>query len=210
MLNAIKKNGATLALFACATTGLVAITHYLTKDTIQRQEQAQLIKTLNQVVPKKLHDNALFSSCTLVNDPKLGVAAPQPAYLATLDGIPTAIAIESYAPDGYSGLIKIITGIAYDGTVLGVRVLHHQETPGLGDKIELRISDWITSFTGRTLTDENRDRWKVQKDGGDFDQFTGATITPRAVVKAVKNTVDFINQNRDTIFTQPLDCAGAK
>ncbi|TCN80216.1 electron transport complex protein RnfG [Vibrio crassostreae] len=208
MLNAIKKNGLVLAIFACASTGLVAVTHYLTKDQIKQQEQAQLLSVLNQVIPHYLHDNELFSSCTLVQAEELGTEQAMPAYIAKLNGEPSAIAIEAIAPDGYNGAIKVIVGMKIDGTILGTRVLSHQETPGLGDKIDLRVSDWILSFAGKQVTDSNLDRWKVRKDGGDFDQFTGATITPRAVVKSVKQAVQYVNQNNQALLAQPLNCGG--
>ncbi|UPR29530.1 electron transport complex subunit RsxG [Vibrio crassostreae] len=206
MLNAIKKNGLVLAIFACASTGLVAVTHYLTKDQIKQQEQAQLLSVLNQVIPHDLHDNELFSSCTLVQAEELGTEQAMPAYIAKINGEPSAIAIEAIAPDGYNGAIKVIVGMKIDGTILGTRVLSHQETPGLGDKIDLRVSDWILSFAGKQVTDSNLDRWKVRKDGGDFDQFTGATITPRAVVKSVKQAVQYVNQNNQALLAQPLNC----
>ncbi|MEZ9438167.1 electron transport complex subunit RsxG [Vibrio atlanticus] len=208
MLNAIKKNGLVLAIFACASTGLVAVTHYLTKDQIKQQEQAQLLSVLNQVIPHDLHDNELFSSCTLVQTEELGTEQAMPVYIAKINGEPSAIAIEAIAPDGYNGAIKVIVGMKIDGTILGTRVLSHQETPGLGDKIDLRVSDWILSFAGKQVTDSNLDRWKVRKDGGDFDQFTGATITPRAVVKSVKQAVQYVNQNNQALLAQPLNCGG--
>ncbi|MCS0180247.1 electron transport complex subunit RsxG [Vibrio alginolyticus] len=208
MLTAIRKNGLTLAIFACATTGLVALTQYLTKDQIKVQEQKQLLSVLNQVIPENMHDNALTQACTMVTSPDLGTLRAMPAYLATKNGEPTAIAIESIAPDGYNGEIKVITGIDNQGNILGTRVLNHQETPGLGDKIDLRVTDWILSFTGKQVTEDNWNSWKVRKDGGDFDQFTGATITPRAVVKVVRNTVNYVNQSREDILNQPLGCEG--
>ncbi|EGQ7761668.1 TPA: electron transport complex subunit RsxG [Vibrio alginolyticus] len=208
MLTAIRKNGLTLAMFACATTGLVALTQYLTKDQIKVQEQKQLLSVLNQVIPENMHDNALTQACTMVTSPDLGTLRAMPAYLATKNGEPTAIAIESIAPDGYNGEIKVITGIDNQGNILGTRVLNHQETPGLGDKIDLRVTDWILSFTGKQVTESNWNSWKVRKDGGDFDQFTGATITPRAVVKVVRNTVNYVNQSREDILSQPLGCEG--
>ncbi|KOO02104.1 electron transport complex subunit RsxG [Vibrio nereis] len=209
MLNAIRKNGVVLAVFACASTGVVALTHYLTKDQIHQQEQAQLLSVLNQVIPHEMHDNDLYTSCTLVSDPVLGTEESMPVYMATLGGEPSALAIETIAPDGYNGAIKLIIGIEQDGTISGTRVLNHQETPGLGDKIDLRITDWILGFNGKQVTPENESTWKVSKDGGDFDQFTGATITPRAVVKSVKNTVQFVNANRDKILSQPRNCGGS-
>lgn len=208
MLNAIRKNGLTLAIFACASTGVVAVTQYLTKDQIVRQERAQLQATLNEVIPHELHDNELSASCTLVSDPALGTSEPQPVYIATINNQPQAMAIESVAPDGYNGAIKIIVGMDIEGTILGTRVLAHQETPGLGDKIDLRITDWVLGFTGKQVTDENESQWAVRKDGGQFDSFTGATITPRAVVKAVKNTVSYVNTHRNEILNQPLNCGG--
>ncbi|MCG9657083.1 electron transport complex subunit RsxG [Vibrio mediterranei] len=208
MLNAIRKNGLTLAIFACASTGVVAVTQYLTKDQIVRQERAQLQATLNEVIPHELHDNELYASCTLVSDPALGTTQPQPVYIATINNEPKAMAIESIAPDGYNGAIKIIVGMDIEGTILGTRVLAHQETPGLGDKIDLRITDWVLGFTGKQVTEDNQSQWAVRKDGGQFDSFTGATITPRAVVKAVKNTVNYVNTHRDKILNQPLNCGG--
>ncbi|WP_394151742.1 electron transport complex subunit RsxG [Vibrio maritimus] len=208
MLNAIRKNGLTLAIFACASTGLVAVTQYLTKDQIVRQERAQLQATLNEVIPHELHDNELYAACTLVSDPALGTNQAQPVYIATVNNEPTALAIETIAPDGYNGAIKLIIGLDTTGTILGTRVLAHQETPGLGDKIDLRITDWILGFAGKQVTEDNQEDWAVRKDGGQFDSFTGATITPRAVVKAVKNTVEYVNTNRDSILSQPLNCGG--
>ncbi|AUI86511.1 electron transport complex subunit RsxG [Vibrio azureus] len=208
MLNAIRKNGVTLAIFACATTGVVALTQYLTKDQIKLQEQKQLLSLLNQVIPESIHDNNLVTSCRLVSALELGTTHSMPAYLATKNGQPVALAIESIAPNGYNGQIKILTGINNQGKILGTRVLNHQETPGLGDKIDLRITDWILSFTGKQVTENNWNSWHVRKDGGDFDQFTGATITPRAVVKAVRNTVDYVNKHRDEINRQSSDCYG--
>ncbi len=122
------------------------------------------------------------------SDPALGDGAPHRLYLARKNGQPTAAALETTAPDGYSGAIKLLVGADFNGTVLGTRVIEHHETPGLGDKIELRISDWISFFSGKKIEGPDDKRWAVKKDGGMFDQFTGATITPRAVVNAVRRT----------------------
>ncbi|QIA63877.1 electron transport complex subunit RsxG [Vibrio astriarenae] len=206
MLNAIKNNALILVIFACASTGLVAVTNLATKNTIAEQQQKQLLRVLNQVIPTRMHDNNLYEACTLVSDPLLGNTEPQPAYLASLNGNPTAIAIEAIAPDGYNGTIRVLVASDMNGNILGTRVLSHQETPGLGDKIDLRVSDWILGFAGQTVTDANLEDWKVRKDGGKFDQFTGATITPRAVVSAVKNATLYLNHNRDKLFAQPANC----
>ncbi|WP_086983697.1 electron transport complex subunit RsxG [Vibrio aphrogenes] len=208
MLNAMKKNGGVLAVFAIAATSLVAITNWITQDKIIEQQQRELQQTLNQVIPQSMHDNPLFSSCMLLPSQTTVTTAPQPAYLATKDGQPTAIAIETYAPDGYSGAIKLIVGLDMNGVITSTRILKHNETPGLGDKIETRKSDWIFSFDRKTVTEDNQSSWAVRKDGGQFDQFTGATITPRAVVNAVKKTVLYFKANKETILKQPLNCKG--
>ncbi|WP_428772043.1 electron transport complex subunit RsxG [Vibrio sp.] len=209
MFNAIKNNGLILAIFACVSTGMVAVTYYLTADTIAKQQQAQLLSVLNQVIPHQLHDNDLYQACTLVSSPELGSLEPMPAYIASLNGEPSAIAIEAIAPDGYNGAIKLIVAVDHSGTVTGSRILSHQETPGLGDKIDLRVTDWMLGFTGKLLNESNADSWKVRKDGGQFDQFTGATITPRAVVKAIKRSVQYVNLNREQLIKQTPNCGGA-
>ncbi|MBW0281401.1 electron transport complex subunit RsxG [Shewanella xiamenensis] len=201
------KNGLLLALFALLCTGLVAVVNQQTFDEIKLQQQKELMGILHQLIPDELHDNELTAQCTLLqNKEALGTEDALPAYIATAAGKPVAIALEAIAPDGYNGNIKLIVGINTQGEVLGVRTLSHQETPGLGDKIELRKSDWVTKFVGKVLTSEDDKQWHVQKDGGDFDQFTGATITPRAYVKAVKRAVWYFTQHQAEIFSQPLNC----
>lgn len=209
MIHAMKKNGGVLAIFALLATALVAVTNLLTQDRILEQQQKELLKVLNQVIPAESHDNELYKSCTLItNEQYLGTQAPMPAYLASKDGEPSGVAIEAIAPDGYNGAIKLIVGLDPTGVVTGVRILSHQETPGLGDKIEMRISHWIESFTGKKLAGENDPAWAVRKDGGEFDQFTGATITPRAVVKAVKNVSLYYTRHQQALLNQPLNCQG--
>ncbi|MDN5502004.1 MAG: electron transport complex subunit RsxG [Shewanella sp.] len=207
MNNPMIKNGLLLALFALLCTGLVAVVNQQTFDEIKLQQQKELMGILHQLIPDELHDNELTAQCTLLqNREALGTEDALPAYIATAAGKPVAIALEAIAPDGYNGNIKLIVGINTQGEVLGVRTLSHQETPGLGDKIELRKSDWVTKFVGKVLTSEDDKQWQVQKDGGDFDQFTGATITPRAYVKAVKRAVWYFTQHQTEIFSQPLNC----
>ncbi len=201
------KNGFLLALFALICTGLVAAVNQQTVDKIKQQEQQELMRVLHQLIPDEMHDNELTAQCTLLLDKDaLGTDSPMPAYIATRAGKPVAIAIEAIAPDGYNGNIKLIVGISTKGEVLGVRTLAHQETPGLGDKIDLRKSNWVSQFVGKVLGSADDKQWLVKKDGGDFDQFTGATITPRAYVKAVKNAVGYFNNNQAQIFSLPLNC----
>ena len=155
------------------------------------------------LIPPSRYDNDLYSDTVSVVSPQLlGSRNTVPVYRARKDGKPVALVMEPVAPDGYSGAIRLLVAVAYDGTILGVRVLSHQETPGLGDNIEIGKSNWITSFNGHSLSNPDAKEWHVKKDGGIFDQFTGATITPRAVVKAVHNSLKYFSEHRDALFAQ--------
>lgn len=203
MLETMRKHGTTLAVFAALATGLTALVNSLTTSTIERQAARQQMQLLDQVVPPNLYNNQLLDECYLVTDPALGSSAPHRLYLARKDGTPVAAAVESTAPDGYSGAIELLIGADFAGNVLGARVTRHHETPGLGDKIERRISDWITHFSGKSVRSDSDKSWAVKKDGGMFDQFTGATITPRAVVNGVKRTAGFLKKNLNTLEQIP-------
>lgn len=202
MLEAIRKNGVTLALFAAVTTGVTAVINAVTKPTIEHQTAVQQKILLDQVVPPELYNNAIQQECYLVSNAALGNGQHH-LYLARKDDKPVAAAIETTAPDGYSGAIQMIVGADFAGKVLGVRVVEHHETPGLGDKIELRISNWINSFNGVQLHGKDDAHFAVKKDGGDFDQFTGATITPRAVVNAAKRATLYIETLPGQIASLP-------
>ncbi|QOL24310.1 electron transport complex subunit RsxG [Thalassotalea sp. LPB0316] len=208
MKQAINKNAQLLALFAIVCTLVVGLISELTKPTIAKQEQAQLLKTLHAIIDESAINNDLYQDCTVISDPLLGSGKSQTAYLGRFDNKPIAAAITTTAPDGYNGKIFLLVGFSYDGKITGVRTLKHNETPGLGDKIELKRSDWIKSFDGKRIEKASDSRWNVKKDGGMFDQFTGATITPRAVVKAVKNTNLYFNANKDALFNSATSCRG--
>jgi electron transport complex protein RnfG len=181
--------------------GLLALVHQATRERIEEVERARQMRTIEQVLDGVRHDNDLLRDAVTVTDRDLlGTTAPVTVYRATLDGAPVAAVLAPSAPDGYSGSIRLLVGIGVDGRLLGVRVQSHRETPGLGDLIETRKSDWILGFTGRSLGDPPLERWKVRKDGGDFDQFTGATVTPRAVVGAVANALLYFEKRREQIF----------
>jgi electron transport complex protein RnfG len=197
------KTGVLLSLFAIAGTALIAFTFDNTADRIAAEEREFLLRSIQTLIPPSRYDNDPYSDTISVQAPQLlGSRDPIPVYRARKDGQPVAAVMEPVAPDGYGGAIKLLVAIAYDGTVLGVRVLNHQETPGLGDNIEIDKSNWITSFTGQSLSKLDNRQWHVKKDGGVFDQFTGATITPRAVVKAVHNSLKYFSQHRDALFAQ--------
>jgi Na+-translocating ferredoxin:NAD+ oxidoreductase subunit G len=189
-----------LGLFAVAGTGLVALTESGTAERIAENERQSLLDNLHQVLPSKLHDNDLYKDSIEVTSPLLGSNKPVAVYRARKQGQPVAVIIASIAPAGYGGPIKLLIGVRYDGTLTGVRVLYHKETPGLGDAIEVEKSDWILRFAGLSLTNPKESQWKVKKDGGVFDQFTGATITPRLVVRTVLNTLRYYKQNREMLF----------
>ena len=208
MLETIRKNAVTLALFAVFTTGLTAVVNYVTKPTIAHQTALNQKNLLDQVVPVDLYDNQIQRECYLVTDAALGNAAPHHLYLARKGDAPVAAALETTAPDGYSGAIQMLVGADFHGKVLGVRVIEHHETPGLGDKIELRISDWINSFNGKVVHGADDKAFAVKKDGGEFDQFTGATITPRAVVNATKRAALLIETLSGNVSSLP-ECGEA-
>ncbi|MBI6550531.1 electron transport complex subunit RsxG [Xenorhabdus lircayensis] len=203
MLETMRRHGITLAIFAACTTGLTAIVYSLTKDRIAEQAALQHKTLLDQVVPPALYDNKMQDECYLVTDSSLGNKQPHRLYLARKDNNPVAAALESTAPDGYSGAIQLLVGADFSGKVLGVRVTEHHETPGLGDKIDTRISNWIYAFSGKKVMSEDNNQWAVKKDGGEFDQFTGATITPRAVVNAVKRTALYLETIPEQLSSLP-------
>ena len=208
MKQSMVKNGLVLAAFAVVTTGLIALTYSGTEEVIKLQHQQQLLSVLNAIVPPTTYNNDIQHDCALLRAPDfLGSTEPQRIFRANMNGEPVAVAIETTAVDGYSGKIHLVVGVDQQFQVSGVRVLEHKETPGLGDKIELRISDWILSFNGKQLNDGNTAMWRVRKDGGQFDQFTGATITPRAVVGAVKRALNYYQLHHSEIFSAANHCA---
>lgn len=195
--------GLMLLVFASVGTGLVAVTYEGTKTRIERNERDAILRYLHQIIDPERHNNDLLKdSIEVVNPAWLGSDEPQPIYLARQDDIPVALIITAIAPDGYNGKIKLLVGINMAGIIEGVRVVSHHETPGLGDNIDLQRSDWILGFHGRSLKNPVVRKWAVKKDGGVFDQFTGATITPRAVVKAVKRALLYFQDHHDELVAE--------
>jgi electron transport complex protein RnfG len=190
------KNALVLGLFAIGTVGSVALLQQGTAERIAAAEREAQVRALAEILPAGSYDNHLLDNRIELNAPELGHRSPQSAYLALKAGQPSALILPVTAPDGYSGAIHLLVGIYADGRLAGVRVLSHKETPGLGDKIELAKSDWILGFAGKSLSDPAEEGWAVKKDRGDFDQFAGATITPRAVVKAVHGALRYFDTHR--------------
>ena len=186
--------GILLGFVALLCTAISAGIFFLTKDKIDAVMAAQQRELLLQVIPQDYFNNNLLESAVIPQDKNL--VGIQKIYFAKKDGNISAYAYETTAPDGYSGDIRLLVGLDPKGEVLGVRVIEHHETPGLGDKIELRISNWILNFTNQSINEHNLNEWAVKKDGGKFDQFSGATITPRAVVNQTKRSALIMLNNQ--------------
>lgn len=195
------KNALVLGVFAIVTVGVVGLTQVGTAKRIAEAEREAKARALGEILPAGSYDNHLLDHPRRVLDPLLGNKRAAPAYLATLQGQPSGVILQATAPDGYSGSIVLLVGVLADGRLAGVRVINHRETPGLGDKIELAKSPWILSFDGRSLQQPDEAGWAVKKDGGQFDQFAGATITPRAVVKAVHKALQYFDAHKAELLS---------
>jgi len=198
------RTGTILLIFALVATALLVFTFTRTQPTIERSQQAEKLARLDQVLPHSLYDNDLLAShLTVQPDDLLGTQQPSSIWVARRGTEVTAVALEAIAPDGYGGEIHLLVGIDVNAAVTGVRVTSHRETPGLGDYIDRNKSPWIEQFVGKSLTTPAAKHWKVAKDGGRFDARVGATITPRAVVKAVKSALDYFARHRAAIIAPP-------
>jgi Na+-translocating ferredoxin:NAD+ oxidoreductase subunit G len=202
MLKSMQKNGLRLGLFALVCTGFIVFTDYSTHGKIVTQQKEKQRLLLANMLPADRYNNALASSCYELVSPYLGNTKPHPVYVARKDNRVTGYIIESVAPDGYSGSIHLLTGVTADGEVQRVDVLEHHETPGLGDKIDRNKGNWLDGFSNKRLQNETDSRWAVKKDGGQFDSFTGATITPRAIVKQLRNVLLLV-QHPESIEQAP-------
>lgn len=199
-----------LAIAAIAAFGLVAVVHEATRDRIAATARARALARFDQVLRGRLYDNDLLADTLTLRDPEmLGTTEAVTVYRARFQGQPVAFVLEPVAPDGYSGTIRLLIAVTPDGTVLGTRTVSHHETPGLGDFIDAGKSDWMQRFTGKSLGNPAAARWRVRKDGGDFDQYTGATITSRAVVGTVGRTLEFFARHRDELLGDELPAAPA-
>ncbi len=207
----VSKNSLLLGLFALVTAAVLASTQLATRDRIIAAEREAAQRALFELVPQARIDNDLLYDTLPVPEamlPALGLKSPEPIHRARRDGQVIAVIVPAVAPDGYSGAIRLLVGVNRDGTVAGVRALSHKETPGLGDKIDLAKSDWILTFNGHSLGNPAADDWRVKKDGGVFDQFTGATITPRAVVAQVRRVLEEVEAHRAQLFELPTETTG--
>ena len=210
----IKRNSLVLGGFCLAVALVMATVNLVTAGRIEQQRLAAERRALAAVMPGEFHDNDLPAAAFLLDPANpaawqmpgiLTLAAPRQGYIARRDGEFAGAIVPVDARDGYSGRIALLVGILEDGTLSGVRVIEHRETPGLGDKIDAAVSDWILDFNGASLGNPPVPRWRVAKDGGDFDQLVGATVTPRAVVDAVRRALEFFAQNRTQLANTHAD-----
>lgn len=197
----LMKHPATLlGVSALLGLGLVTAMNDAARHRMEANEYADLLKTLESVIPADRFDNDLLKDATTLATPGLPGTGLVTLYRARRQGKPAAVVLNVSAPDGYGGNIRMLVAVERDGLLAGVRVIKHRETPGLGDLIETEKSDWIHSFDHRSLDNPPPIRWKVKRDGGDFDQFAGATITPRAIVKTVRDTLDYVKTHQQDLF----------
>lgn len=207
MLPAISRNALLLSAFAIVCTGAIAFISVVTQPIILEQQQIALQKNINELINPDRYDNNIINTCfTVVDEDLLGDKTPKQVFIAIKDEQPVAALIQTNTFKGYSGEITLLVGIYKDGKIAGVRINSHTETPGLGDKIQTNKSDWIFSFNGKDYKETESEKWEVKKNGGEFDAFTGATITPRAVVNAVKDTLIYFEKNKDQLFDTPPNC----
>ncbi len=198
----ISRNSLLLGIFALATTVVIAGLYLTTRDKIAEQQRLAEQRALLEIVPAQRHDNVMLDDILPVDASSEGLAlrGVRNIYRARRDGDVVAAILPVVAPDGYSGDIEFIVGVNRDGSVAGVRTLVHRETPGLGDKVDLNKSDWVLTFDGRSLNNPTAEGWAVTRDGGIFDTFTGATITPRASVDAVRRALVYARDHFAEIF----------
>jgi Na+-translocating ferredoxin:NAD+ oxidoreductase subunit G len=189
-----------LGIFAVIGSTLVGVSYQGTAERIADNERQALLRQLAELVPPNRYDNDMLHDTLALHDVQALGGGDITVYRARKDGKDVAAVFSPVVSSGYAGPIALIVGIYQDGSIAGVRVLRQHETPGLGDKIELSRTPWVLGFDGKSLSNPESKRWKVKRDGGDFDQFTGATITPRLVVGAVKRTLEYFKQHKQQLF----------
>lgn len=197
------KTAIAMLAFAFLGTLMLAYVFIATRPPIEASEKEARLALFKQILPAKNYDNDLLSSQVVIQpNALLGNRLPSVANVASFQQKPAGVILEAVAHDGYSGDIKLLIAIRADGSISGVRVLAHKETPGLGDYIDIAHGNWIKLFNDESLQKTPANRWQVKKDGGQYDYMVGATITPRAVVKAVLKALQYFEMNKQTLFAQ--------
>ena len=203
VLNDISRPAVYLASFAIGGVLLLAGIQYATSERIANNERAALLREINALVPVERYDNKPTEDVIELNDADSHSSTTMRIYRARAKNQPVAAIYLITTKQGYSGTIKLAVAVNADQSLAGVRILNHKETPGLGDRIETEKSDWILQFAGKSLQNPALTQWAVKKDGGSFDQFTGATITPRAVVNSVKHLLQWAQEHQEQVFKLP-------
>ena len=208
-LASIGLSGTVLALFAAITSVAIGWTYLSTKVQIEFEVRRAEARQLLEIFPPDTHDNEIIDDVFEVaaETALLGIRERRQGYRVRQGNNVIGVILPATARDGYSGDIRALVGVRRDGSVAGVRVVAHRETPGLGDKVDLRKSDWILDFNERSLTNPALRAWNVEKEGGVFDQFTGATVTPRAVILATRRALEYATLNAATLFETEADSA---
>jgi len=200
-LKKISSTAAAMIIFSLLASTALSISYFITKTPIEESDARAKRIFLNQVIPSNLYDNNLVKDTIYVEpNPLIGNKKNIDIYRAKKNNQVIAVIIETIAPDGYSGEIKTLVGIDQEDKILGVRVITHKETPGLGDYIEIEKSQWIKNFDLKSLDKMTEKEWAVKKDGGDFDYVSGATITPRAVIKSTYKSLLYAKENKKRLF----------
>ncbi|MFT5575077.1 MAG: electron transport complex protein RnfG [Bermanella sp.] len=201
LVKSISKNSVLLGIFATVTTAIIAGTYLSSRDLIKANIRAAEEKALLQIIPEDRHDNSMLDDTVAVDNTRLlGLREAKAIYLASLEGKFIGAILPATTREGYTGDIDMIVGVNRDGSLAGVRILQHRETPGLGDAVDRKKSDWVEGFVGKSIGNPQAGGWTVKKDGGVFDQFTGATITPRAVTKTVFQALQYFQEHRDHLI----------
>ena len=204
--NSIWKNGVTLAVVAAFCTSMVAFTWQLTAERIETNKKEWLERSLQPALAGLFFDSPVTESMIIIPSPHELPGSDAAIIYRVYAGVePVAALFVVSARDGYAGPIRLLIGVAMEGTVTGVRVLEHRETPGLGDRIETTKSDWVLQFDGHSLQDPLPRQWAIKDDGGDFDQLTSASVTPRAIIRAIKETLTYFDANRVAVFAAPTE-----
>ncbi|MCZ8061523.1 electron transport complex subunit RsxG [Silanimonas sp.] len=203
-LGNLGRGALTLAVVGALGLGGLLALRALTAERIAEQQRASTLRALALLLPKEYDNDPQADRIDVVAPAWLGSDDALAVRRARRDGVLQALLLEAVAPDGYNGDIRLLVGVDARGRVIGVRVVEHRETPGLGDPIEIARGPWITGFDGRSLSDPAADAWRVRRDGGAFDQLAGATITPRAVVGAVRRTLQFVETHGEALAMAPV------
>lgn len=208
-MTGVFRSAAALGLVALAGTALLTAVNWLTADRIAEQERRVVLEQLGKIIPEQFDNPLLDDRITLMDEIFFPRGQQVTVWRARSQGKPLAAILKFSAVNGYNGNITLLAGINADGSLRGVRVISHKETPGLGDAIEIEKSNWVLGFAGKSMKNPEENKWKVKREGGEFDQFTGATITPRAVVDAVRLALEYFDAHQEILFDTPSETAGS-